>query len=72
MRYGADHGGPVVNVAAQARLHVVEGERRGADLGRAAQLDRCGVWISTEPLGRLGEALERRGDPAREQEGRWC
>ncbi len=61
---GAHHGGAVLDVAGQPRLHLVEGRRRPPELGRTGNLHRLDVGVAAQPLGGPGELADRRRQPA--------
>ena len=62
------HSGAVIDEAADAPLHLVEGFGRLANLGRARFLHRRRVHVGAEPRGSGRERPERRRHPARDQD----
>jgi hypothetical protein len=56
---GPDHRGAILDIAAQALLHHVEGVGGGDHLGRALQFQRRGARVAAQALGGAGEGGDR-------------
>ena len=70
MRDRRDHAGAVVDEAAQAELHVVEGADRLAHVARAALGERRHRHVDAEALRRLGQRAERRRQAVQDPDGK--
>jgi hypothetical protein len=69
VRNRADHGGAIVDIAVEPRLHRVERGRGFGDLSRPFQLERRGTRIAPQPLGGGGKGADRLGETVRQRPG---